>query len=104
MLLSAAVRTTSVLQLKDKCQFSHGGGRDAGSDRCQTRSFLMYAVRLVIVPDGCDPPSASRHFFVVFIFGSSRIFEVFSTKADCSLTAQRHFKMLISWWQTNSAL
>lgn len=68
MLLSAPVRTTSEPQLKDKCQFSHDGGGDAGSDQCQTKSFLMYAVRLVVFSDGRDSLSASRHFCVVFFF------------------------------------
>lgn len=67
MLLSAAVGTTSKFQLKDKCQFGHDGGRDAGSDRCQTRSFLIYAISLVIFSDGPDSLSASTHFVFSFL-------------------------------------
>lgn len=68
MLLSAAHSSTSELQLTDKCQFSHDGGRDTGLDRCLTKLFLMYALRLVICPDGCHSLSTSRQFFDVLVF------------------------------------
>lgn len=52
----------------------------------------MNAVKLVISSDGRDSLSASRHFLVVFIFGSRRRFKVFRTKGDCFLSAQRRLK------------
>lgn len=68
MLLSAAVRTTSELQLKGKCQFSHDGGRGDASDRCHTRSFLMCVVRPVIISHGCGSLWPSRRFYFLFSF------------------------------------